>query len=81
VKQKVQKLSPVGVNLEHNNETNTIALTAKKSGIWAGLTTLNFCRVNWGVFTIFLTRIESRDPSISYTAYLTIFQNSIREFD
>ena len=32
-----------------NNETNTIALTAKKSEIRAGLTTLNFCRVNWGV--------------------------------
>jgi hypothetical protein len=49
---KVQKFSPVGVNLEHNNETNTIALTAKKSGITAGLTTLNFCRVNWGVNSI-----------------------------
>jgi vancomycin permeability regulator SanA len=47
---KVNKLLPTGDNLEHNNETNTIALTAKKSGIWAGLITLNFCRVNWGVY-------------------------------
>jgi hypothetical protein len=30
-----------------------LALLTKKSGIQAGLITLNFCRVNWGVFTIF----------------------------
>jgi len=42
---------------------------------------LGFLEVNRGVYSIFLMGIESRDPGIrAYTAYSTIFQNSIREF-
>ena len=67
----------LGLNNQFTNDISGIRIRSNNDIVVHDLPS-----VNWGVFTIFLTRIESRDLSISaYTAYLTIFQNSIREFD